>query len=331
MEEGNLRPKHIITIEDEEEEEMALDLFEEQLTVNILVARQDVFYDDDQGEEGVESREFSEIIFLRKFNNWIKTVLINKYCDKLIIPNYPSVLDLCSGKGGDLNKWVKRGVSHYVALEFQGSLIDKAMRRLRNFKNIRFPSIFVVQDVGDPNTLIDRVLDNRDLFKNIKKKIVFDLVSCQFSMHYLFETETKLRSFLHNVSCRLEPGGYFIATTVDADKVTALMRTKWRQDLCISNRFYSIRFGQDSYSKLSSGTGCGLKFYFYLKDAVGRDRQSEKGRPVYVPEYLVPMDYLEQIARDEFELELVEKKNLLEFYQENIESNQDLFQKMVAS
>lgn len=267
--------------------------------MNILVARQDVFYDDDIGEEGKESREFSEIIFLRKFNNWIKTVLINKYCDRLSFRNNPSVLDLCAGKGGDLNKWIKRGVSHYVAMEYQDSLIQKGMQRLKEMRNVRFPSIFVVHDAGDPNTLVDRVLDNRDIFKNIKRKIVFDIVSCQFSMHYLYESEAKLRAFLHNVSCRLEPGGFYIATTVDAEKVVSLMRTteSGKRELCIQNRFYSIRFGQEEYSRIASpegrgGSPYGLKFYFYLKDAVGRHRLSEE-RPVYVPEYLVPLDHLE--------------------------------------
>lgn len=151
-------------------------------------------------------------------------------------------------------------------------------------------------------------------------------------MHYLYDTEIKLRGFLHNVSCRLEPGGFYIGTTVDAEKVVALVRTEGKENMRISNDFYSIQFGQDSFPKsdLSNGEGSpyGLKFYFYLKDAVGKERLSE-GRPVYVPEYLVSFDHLEKIAL-EYDLELVEKKNFHEFYAENIERNNELFQKMVG-
>lgn len=43
-------------------------------------------------------------------------------------------------------------------------------------------------------------------------------------MHYLFESEIKIRTFLKNVSCRLEAGGYFIGTTVDAEKVVSQIR-----------------------------------------------------------------------------------------------------------
>jgi mRNA (guanine-N7-)-methyltransferase len=113
-------------------------------------------------------------------------------------------------------------------------------------------------------------------------------------MHYLFETELTLRAFLTNVSSRLEPGGFFIGTTVDAEKVVSLIRTEGKENLRISNKFYSIQFGQDSFPK-EKGNPLGLKFYFYLKDAVGRERLSED-RPVYVPEYLVNFDFLEQIA-----------------------------------
>jgi mRNA (guanine-N7-)-methyltransferase len=59
-------------------------------------------------------------------------------------------------------------------------------------------------------------------------------------MHYLFETESKLRAFLHNASCHLEPGGFFIGTTIDAERVVARMRTEGKDTLCFGNPFYSI-------------------------------------------------------------------------------------------
>lgn len=133
------------------------------------MARQDDFYEDDIGEEGKESREYSDIIFVKKFNNWVKTMLINKYCDSLAFRHNPSVLDLCAGKGGDIMKWVKRGVSHYVAMEYQATLIEKAVLRMKDMKWVKFPSIFIVHDAGDPNTLVDKVLDNKELFPNIKR------------------------------------------------------------------------------------------------------------------------------------------------------------------
>ena len=92
---------------------------------------------------------------------------------------------------------------------------------MRERRDINFRSVFVVADAGDPHMTIDKVFKEEEL-SDISQPVVFDIVSCQFAMHYMFENETKLRTFLKNVSCKLEPGGFFIGTTIDADRVVAL-------------------------------------------------------------------------------------------------------------
>ncbi len=52
----------------------------------------------------------------------------------------------------------------------------------------------------------------------------FDVVSCQFAIHYFFESRDTLNGFLSNVSDNLRPGGIFIATFMDGDKVNALLQ-----------------------------------------------------------------------------------------------------------
>jgi mRNA (guanine-N7-)-methyltransferase len=149
------------------------------------------------------------------------------------------VFDLCSGRGGDLFKWLKAEPSHYVALEYQESLIDKAVERFKKAR-AKFPGVFIVADAGDPNTTIDQILNTHEEVKDFGRSVVFDIVSCQFSMHYLFESEVKLRAFLRNVTSRLEPGGFFIGTTVDAEKVVSVIRESGNPELSVSNKFFSI-------------------------------------------------------------------------------------------
>lgn len=68
--------------------------------------------DNARPEVGVERREFSPIIGLKKFNNWIKSVLIGKFAHR---PR-GKVLDVGCGKGGDLNKWKQARIGLYVGL-----------------------------------------------------------------------------------------------------------------------------------------------------------------------------------------------------------------------
>lgn len=82
-----------------------------------------------------EERNFSPIIGLKSFNNWVKSVLIAKYArdyhqaaEESHAPSDQGrrggrrrqtpfrVLDIGCGKGGDLQKWQKAGITDYVAI-----------------------------------------------------------------------------------------------------------------------------------------------------------------------------------------------------------------------
>ena len=89
--------------------------------------KQDEFYEAQQHQVNEAARDASETIFLKKFNNFIKTLLINQFCYNS--PRNPSVLDLCCGRGGDLLKWAQKDISHYVGLDLSNSLVTEAQKR----------------------------------------------------------------------------------------------------------------------------------------------------------------------------------------------------------
>ena len=156
----------------------------------------------------------------------------------------------------------------------------------------------------------------------IREKIVFDVVSTQFAIHYMFESEQKLRGYLQNVSKRLVDGGVFIGTTIDSDRLVHKIREAGSpKNLTIGNEYFSIMFGQDNFRR---GSGpFGLKYYFYLADAIGKKLMS--GPILYVDEYLVPFDALVQVAR-EYGLQLIKKVNFHEYFDSQItnpDSDQD--------
>lgn len=47
----------------------------------------------------------------------------------------------------------------------------------------------------------------------------FDLVSCQFSFHYCFESYQQANQMLVNATENLVSGGYFIGTLPNADRI----------------------------------------------------------------------------------------------------------------
>ena len=64
----------------------------------------------DRPEVGVEKRKESKIIRLRSFNNWIKSILIQRH-----VRQRNTVFDMGCGKGGDLIKFAKARIRHLVA------------------------------------------------------------------------------------------------------------------------------------------------------------------------------------------------------------------------
>ena len=72
--------------------------------------------------ETLDQRNQSPIIHLRNFNNWIKSVLLNKY----VKPGH-IVFDICAGKGGDLKKFAQGRIEHLV---LAGKISHKYFRAL---------------------------------------------------------------------------------------------------------------------------------------------------------------------------------------------------------
>jgi len=58
----------------------------------------------------------------------------------------------------------------------------------------------------------------------------YDIVSCQFTLHYFFETDDMLETVVNKVSAALKPDGYFIGTTMIGSKVKELVKNNKFKD-----------------------------------------------------------------------------------------------------
>ena len=277
------------------------------------------YYTSGYRDPGKEGRKASRIIFLRSFNNWVKASMINKYCR--FLGKGLSVLELCCGKGGDLDKYFLNHIKLFVGADISRESLANAMTRLQKIKNekynndFRIKCIFIKEDLSSP--------ENRFLEK-IDKKYYFDLVSCQFALHYHFENEKRLNAFLMNVSNRLCEGGYFIGTIIEDNVIIKRLRNRKKipnkyigQKLTFGNEYYSVKFSQKKFN-VSDGP-YGIKYGFYLEDSI--DNRDEEGKIKYVEEYLVVFKEFVELCK-KYDLHLVEKKNFTKFYHEYVEKEQ---------
>lgn len=248
-------------------------------------------YNERKGE-GRRGRKQSRIYHMRQFNNWLKSVLIDLHTR----PGY-SVLDLCCGKGGDLNKWVAAGISSYVACDVAELSVKEAAKRYNSLSQAPFRPHLMVGDCFGVS-IVDFAPPEQ----------MYDVVSCQFAIHYAFESEDRVRMLLKNVRDCLKPGGFFIGTTVDANVLVRKIRAVDGDE--ISSGIYRVKLDERFASKrFARGTPYGIRYFFTL------DQNVED-----CPEFLVHFPSFKALAL-EYDLELFLNCNFHDFYTEFTSEN----------
>lgn len=177
---------------------------------------------------------------LRNIHNAIKSILIF-LAVKQSGNKSRRLLDLATGRGGDLMKWT--GINYAFGIEFDegnlkagdASAFSRYRGMLENaFMNDRRPPFTLDLIQGDMTELFSdgKVSQEKTFNYLIREKLgnhptSFGVVSCQFAMHYACGSEIHLDNFMRNVSENLAPNGFFIATTFDGEKIlNALQHTK---------------------------------------------------------------------------------------------------------
>lgn len=200
---------------------------------------------------------------LRDFHNlFVKTGLIMAV--SRVLPYKSNLIDFAVGKAGDLPKWIKGKFGFVFGIDIDTNNIknrrDGACARYLNNKkeNVQHlpQAFFIVGDVTQPIRDSMAFPDNDDkkmsqiLFGdesvsiNSKDKMLgngfgngiiklhnraksgFQLGSCQFALHYFFETKEKIHGFLQNISETITKDGYFITTCYDGKTVFDMLNEK---------------------------------------------------------------------------------------------------------
>jgi mRNA (guanine-N7-)-methyltransferase len=169
-----------------------------------------------------------------------------------------------------------------IALE---SVRRDAIQRY-NKGDYTFPATFIAGDAF--------VHDLEDVLGE-KVNGLFDVVSCQFAIHYSFSTEKRARKAFENISKALRPGGHFVGTTVDSNVLVRNLRQT--DGLLFGNDVIEVNFDEKHCKKEFLPPGFGIEYSFTLEDAVTDCKES-----------LVPFVTFAELAK-EYDLEIMRWTN----------------------
>lgn len=165
---------------------------------------------------------------LRKFHNFIKFNIILDSCKRT---NAKNLLDVACGRGGDLQKWInnKNNLQYILAFDShkesifsslkKGDTFDGAIARFQNVKqSFRGKMPYIV--FKNLSILDNNILEKLNSIDSNKK---YDIVSCQFALHYFCENDNILNNVLSIISIKLRTGGLFIGTATDGDLIYKIL------------------------------------------------------------------------------------------------------------
>lgn len=184
---------------------------------------------------------------LARFHNWVKAQLIDAHKGA-----GTSLFDVGCGRAGDLRKWADSRVQRVVGVDVTKDNLENpnggAYARLLAYSGPT-KCVLLVMDATKPlhdqQPADEEYADLAGLVwgrpapsvpskarKFFQKDFAaaavrgFDVVTCQFALHYFMKDEDTLHVFADNVKRLLKPGGRFVATCLDGRRVHALLRKK---------------------------------------------------------------------------------------------------------
>jgi len=234
---------------------------------------------------------------VRRYNNLVKMVLLERFLDPLPAP--VRVLDLGCGRGQDIMKYSRahRGskLEKYVGIDFALEAVQEAKRRhakLAGSSRRRDGEYAASFYVGD--------LRRSEVFEQLAAggHTCFDVVAMQFMLHYQVETEQAVQAFLERVSGLLRPGGRLIGCIPSSDSLAELFASATPDASGTrrkGNKLYSVCFPGDRWAEAGRNEALlenafaqqfGMPYTFSLVDAV--DAQEE---------FVVPWEAFEELAQ----------------------------------
>jgi hypothetical protein len=245
---------------------------------------------------------------MRDFHNlYVKKTLIQG-----VSRNGNILIDFACGKAGDLPKWIAAKLSFVFGIDISKDNIENrlngACARYLNYK--KTTSVMPYALFINGNSALN-IRSGTNMFNDKANEIVnvvfgnatsktlgpavsrqqgkgqngFDISSCQFAMHYMFENKRTFYNFIRNVAECTRLNGYFIATCYDGRALFNMLKNKdegeTKEIYVEEKKVWSVTKLYDAATFEDNESSLGYKIDVY-QDSINQT----------LTEYLVNFDFL---------------------------------------
>lgn len=324
------------------------------ITRNMIKGLEKVVVEENNEQVYYNRNDLNHTQQLRSFHNlYVKSKLIRS-----VSPTGGHLLDLAVGKAGDLSKWRMAKLGFVLGIDISQDNIENRM----DGACVRYLRLKASQkDVPDCIFLQgkshERVKDGTAMFTDKGREVIkalygygprdkmkldkqvyayygvgktgFNVVSCQFAIHYFFSNKTMLESFIQNVSEGCELNGYFIGTMYDGATLFEELESKQKgesiSEFIGEHKIWEVTkmYDKDTFEGDETSLGMAIDVY---QESINQT----------LTEYLVHFDYFKSLMKD-YGFTLLEKTEAREIglpnstgmfkelhYQMNTEVNRDI-------
>ena len=270
---------------------------------------------------------------MRDFHNlYVKSKLIigtSQHLQKQPNQKHPLLIDFAVGKCGDLSKWSRANLKFVMGIDYSndnihnstnGACVRFLQHRCNHRKDI-MRGLFVEgnsqlnirtksEAIAKPfdKDLVQYAFGQKNLpngnklaFEYGVAKNGFTISSCQFAIHYFFETLSTLHSFLQNVAECTQLDGYFVGTCFDGSTLFEKLKPMAKFEE------YSVKIEDQTIFSVEKQYNMSIEEFPADETSVGMPVNvflESIGQPII--EYLVQFDYLVRLMEN-YGFQLVEK------------------------
>jgi hypothetical protein len=231
-----------------------------------------------------------------------------------------NLIDYACGKGGDFSKWIDAKLAFVFGIDVSKdnleNRLDGACARFLNYKRKfkHVPYALFVNGNSSANIRSGQAMlnekaiqitkavfgtgtkDEEKLGKGVARQFGkgeegFNVSSCQFAIHYFFESINTFQNFMRNVAETTKIGGYFIGTSYDGKTIFNLLKNKQQGESIElyegKTKIWEIRKDYEAQEFNDDASSIGYQISVY----------QESINKVF-PEFLVNYDYLERMMEN---------------------------------